>query len=97
MLKKKQSKSKPVTSVTFEVPAEVGAERVFVVGDFNDWSMNKTELTKRKDGRFSATVQLAPGRYRFRYFLDGDRWENDKEADAYVPNEFGSEDCIVEV
>jgi 1,4-alpha-glucan branching enzyme len=97
MLKKKPSQTKPVTSVTFELPSDVGAERVFVVGEFNDWSTQKTELAKRKDGRFSCTVQLKPGRYRFRYLLDGERWQNDDAADSYEPNEFGGEDCVVEV
>jgi hypothetical protein len=34
---------------------------------------------------------------RFRYLLDGERWENDWTADAYVPNSFGSDDSVVEV
>ena len=35
--------------------------------------------------------------YRFRYLLDGERWENDWDADAYKPNEFGTDDSILEV
>ena len=41
---------------------------------------------------------LPPGRaYRFRYLLDGHRWENDWDADAYVPNGFGSDDSVVDL
>jgi hypothetical protein len=29
--------------------------------------------------------------------LDGERWENDREADGYAPNDFGTDDSIVEV
>ncbi len=82
--------------VTFEVPAEVGAETASVVGEFNDWDKEAHPLKKRKDGRFSRTVFLDAGQeYRFRYWVDGDHWENDWEADKYVPNEFGSEDSVV--
>ena len=53
-------------------------------------------MTPRKDGSFRVAVALEPGRsYRFRYLLDGTRWENDWAADAYVPNEYGGDDSVV--
>ena len=43
-------------------------------------------------------MTLETGRkYRFRYLVDGKRWENDWDADAYAPNQFGSEDSIVKL
>jgi hypothetical protein len=51
-----------------------------------------------KDGSFSVTISLKPGSsYRFRYLLDGERWENDWAADSYIPNDYGGEDSLVEV
>lgn len=94
-------KKKPTTggkiSVTFELPAEVGAESVVVCGDFNDWAQDATPLKRRKDGSFAATLRLAPGRYRFRYLLDEQRWENDWVADGYEPNEHGSDDSVIDL
>jgi hypothetical protein len=29
--------------------------------------------------------------------VDDSRWENDWDADNYLPNEFGTEDSIIEV
>ena len=81
-------------SVTFELPAAVGSDHVVVLGDFNDWS-SPTPMKRRKDGSHSATVRLDPGRYRFRYLLDGSRWENDWSADAYEPNGYGSDDSVL--
>jgi hypothetical protein len=53
-------------------------------------------MTKRKGGRFSVTLTLEGGRsYRFRYLVDGHRWENDPAADGYIPNEYGSEDSVI--
>ena len=48
------------------------------------------------EGVLECTLALVPGRsYRFRYFLGGERWENDWNADAYVDNEFGGADSVV--
>jgi hypothetical protein len=33
--------------------------------------------------------------YKFRYLIDDSRWENDWNADRYIPNSFGSEDSLV--
>ena len=83
--------------VTFELPAAVTAESVTLCGDFNDWSETSHPLN-RTDNGFKASVELAPGqRWRFRYLLDGARWENDWAADDYIGNEFGGEDSIVDL
>lgn len=98
MLKKNYSKTGNFCRVTFRVPAESNAKKAFVCGDFNNWDPTATPMRSLKDGGFSATVSLsAPQSYRFRYFLDGERWENDLEADEYVGNDYGSEDSVVKV
>jgi 1,4-alpha-glucan branching enzyme len=97
-MKKSYTKSGRICRVTFELPADVKAKRVSVCGEFNDWNPKAHPLKSRKDGRFSTTISLEAGReYRFRYLLDGTKWENDWEADKYAPNEFGTEDSIVVV
>jgi len=95
-MKKTYQKSGRSCRVTFQLPQDVLAEEVALCGDFNDWSMDKNPMQKRKDGNFSTTISLTPGNsYRFRYLIDGERWENDWDADEYVPNEFGSKDSVV--
>ena len=87
---------KGVCKVTFELPKEVEALSASVVGDFNNWDPEATPMKRKKDGSFSAAVNLQSDRdYRFRYWLDGSRWENDWHADAYTPNGFGTEDSLV--
>lgn len=84
-------------TVTFHLPFRNGATRASVVGEFNDWSSDANPMEPDGEG-FRARVRIAPGRsYRFRYLLDGVRWENDWAADAYVPNEFGGEDSVVDL
>src|SRR3954449_4765534 len=84
--------------VTFEVDPAVNAQRANLCGDFNDWNNDANPMQRRDDGGFTVTLQLEPGRsYRFRYLLDGERWENDWAADTYVPNEFGGDDSLVDL
>jgi 1,4-alpha-glucan branching enzyme len=97
-MKKTYSKTGTTCRVTFEVPSEVEAELVALCGDFNNWDSASHLLKQRKDGRFTLTVSLEAGQsYRYRYLLDGEQWENDWNADAYQPNEFGTEDSILTV
>ena len=98
MLDKKYSKDKKTCKVTFVLPAEVGAKTAQLHGDFTDWDKAPKKMRRYEDGSFKVSATLdAKKRYQFRYLLDGERWENDWQADAYVPNEFGSEDSVVEV
>jgi 1,4-alpha-glucan branching enzyme len=93
------SRAKPDTvEVTFTLPADVGADSVVLCGEFNEWSTEDIRLERADDGSWRATIALEPGRtYRYRYVLDGQRWENAWQADGYVPNPYGSDDSLVVV
>ncbi|RMF48770.1 MAG: glycoside hydrolase [Anaerolineae bacterium] len=98
MLKKTYSKTGKVCRVTFRLPAEVQAKKAVLAGDFNGWDTQANPMRVLKNGDFSVTISLKAGQtYRFRYLLDGNRWENDWAADAYVPNAFGGDDSVVQV
>jgi 1,4-alpha-glucan branching enzyme len=76
----------------------VNAETVHLCGEFNDWNPTAHAMKKLKDGSFSVTVSLDTGEsYRFRYLLDNERWENDWDADAYVANQYGTEDSLITI
>ena len=84
-------------TITFRLPPEANAERINVVGEFNRWSNVATPMERDDDG-FVARISLPVGRtYRFRYLLDGQRWENDWAADCYVANEFGGDDSVIDL
>ena len=98
MLKKNYSKTGRSCRVTFDLPAEVNAATAALCGEFNGWNASANPMTSRKDGRFSTTISLQAGEtYRFRYLLDGERWENDWAADGYVINSFGDEDSLIKL
>ncbi len=83
--------------VTFTLSAEAGAESAALCGTFNEWNKESHPMKRLKNGTFSVTLTLQPGEHRFRYYVDGKRWENDWEAEEYRANPFGSEDSIVKV
>jgi 1,4-alpha-glucan branching enzyme len=96
MLRKSYSKTGRSCRVTFDFPPAVAATSAALCGDFNNWDPSVHPMRKRKDGRFSVTISLPAGQiYRFKYLLDGVRWENDAAPDGYAPNTFGSEDSLV--
>jgi 1,4-alpha-glucan branching enzyme len=81
-------KSKPVCKVTFELaPDQVQGNQVLLLGDFNNWDSEGTQLKKQKNGNYKATLNLPVGNdIQFRYLVDGKSWINDDAADKYVPS-----------
>jgi 1,4-alpha-glucan branching enzyme len=98
-MKKRFLKSKPVCKVTFELPSKAanGATTVTLVGDFNGWDPVTMPLKRHKNGSYRLVLDLPRDReYQFRYLIDGNCWENDWEADKYLPSPTGdSENSVV--
>lgn len=98
MIRKTYSKTRRACRVTFEIPSDQNANAATLCGEFNEWDSEAHPMKRRKDGSFSLTLSLPAGRqYRFRYLLDGERWENDERADGYIQNPFGTDDSLVEI
>jgi hypothetical protein len=97
-IEKEHIKNRTICKATFVLPGEAApkARTVTIVGDFNNWNRDATPLKKLGNGDFAVTVELDAGKeYRFRYLIDGHRWENDWHADRYVKSPYGSEDSVV--
>jgi 1,4-alpha-glucan branching enzyme len=85
-------------TVVFDLPAAVEAETAALCGDFNGWDATAHPMKRASDGSFSVAIELEAGHsYAYRFLLDGERWENDWDAERYQPNGFGSEDGVVDV
>lgn len=99
-VEKKYLKTRPVCKVTFTLPKEAApdAETVCVMGEFNNWSHDAHPLKRQKSGDFSLSLDLEKGRsYRFRYLIDGWKFENDWQADRYEANPYGGDDSVIEL
>ncbi len=99
MITKTYVKSRQIWKVKFELPKEewpvgVNVRSVHLVGDFNDWNKSIHPLKLRKTV-YSLAHELQPGEYQFRYVINGTDWFNDWHADGYVPNNTGSDNCLL--
>lgn len=104
MITKSYVKSRDVVKVKFEIPleelpADLEVESVHLVGDFNGWDEGAHPFSqRRKSDPFTVIVEMDPGRvYFFRYLVNGEQWVNAWDADGYRPNEFGEDDCILDL
>jgi 1,4-alpha-glucan branching enzyme len=96
MIVKRPSTHPGKTLVTFELPASLWAESVYLVGDFNAWNRTSHPFRQERDGAWRITLELEQGiLVRFRYLVDGNDWQNDSSADQHTPNPFGGIDSVV--
>ena len=73
------------------------ATRVHVVGDFNGWRLSDNGLLQSAgNGSWATEIQLRPGRYRYKFVVDGS-WQEDPANPQQETNVFGSLDSILTV
>ncbi len=97
-IEKKVLKAKAVYKVKFSLSGDQykSASSILLMGDFNNWQMGETPLKKAKTGVWSVSLELESGKeYQFRYLIDGTNWENEPEADQFVPSGLGSENSVL--
>lgn len=84
--------------VTFETTENIaqGVDNIHLVGDFNNWDTEATPMTRRKNHKFTVTLDLElDHEYQYRYLVNGQTWQNDRGADKYVPNPFEGDNSVV--
>lgn len=74
-----------------------GANKVFVAGDFNGWDAESRRLKRVRKGEdlFCAVLDLEPGRYEFKYVVDGE-WVCCPSSPT-VPNDQGTHNSVLVV
>jgi len=93
----RKEKIKEFFEITFTYHAPT-ARSVFVVGDFNNWSMNKGSVMKKvnNDGVWSRKVPLKEGLYQYRFVVDGE-WVDDPTNPRTSRNPYGELNSILEI
>ena len=81
--------------ISFKLEAP-GAQTVSLAGDFNNWNPKTHVMKKDKKGVWSKIILIAPGRYEYKFFVDGEWW-NDPHNDQKVYNAFGSLNNVLSV
>jgi 1,4-alpha-glucan branching enzyme len=90
----KGSLTKSKVHVCFNVKAGE-AKAVSVAGTFNHWDPKGTPLD-RKGQAWEATIELARGKYEYRFIVDG-QWISDPNALESIPNPYGSRNSVLSV
>ena len=94
MIQKTYYKTKDYCKVKFSFAPE-NAQTVEVLGLNNDWE-NAVILSKKKDGSFSADVNLPKdSTHEFKYRVDETLWLNEPEADSEQPNIYGGNNSVL--
>jgi 1,4-alpha-glucan branching enzyme len=78
--------------ITFKIMAPE-ANDVFLVGDFNGWNMSSHPLKSSPNGTWNTSIELAPGRYEYRFLVDGE-WQNDPNCTTLDTNPYGGDNCV---
>ena len=97
MITKREGSRPGMILVTFGLPATIWAESVHLVGDFNDWNRHSHPLERAAGDEWQITLELEAGQvFQFRYLVNEANWQNDWNADRYVPNAFGGDNSVLE-
>ena len=72
------------------------AKKVYLAGCFNSWKANSISAKKDAKGNWTAKINLHPGKYEYRFIVDGN-WVNDPNCKNFSSNNLGSQNCIMEV
>ncbi|PIP19672.1 MAG: hypothetical protein COT38_03505 [Candidatus Omnitrophica bacterium CG08_land_8_20_14_0_20_41_16] len=72
------------------------AKKVVLSGSFNKWNIQGFSAKKDFKGNWVAKVNLKPGKYEYKFFVDGS-WVDDPRCTSRVSNAFGTHNCVVEV
>lgn len=80
------------------------AKTVYLAGCFNGWEARDNLMARNKQGDWKTTLALAPGRYEYKFVIDG-RWVCDVgcseipslRCPACVTNPFGTMNKVVMV
>lgn len=93
--KMKYSTSQVKRKVLFKLTASAGSV-VSVAGTFNKWDpkANPMKATAAQPGAFSVTVPLLPGKYEYKFVVNGD-WQVDPACRESVDNKLGSRNSVI--
>lgn len=75
------------------------AEVVVVVGDWNNWDPQSSQLAKiNQGGVWSIEMELERGKeYRYQFIIDGEQWIPDPNAYLQVDDGFGGKNSVLEM
>ncbi|MFC1567241.1 glycogen-binding domain-containing protein [Thermodesulfobacteriota bacterium] len=95
MAKSKPKEKVKRRKVRFSLQAD-NAEKVILMGDFNDWNPKKHPMKRDKNGVWYKDVILFPGTYEYKFLVDG-AWRRDPANELLRLNSFGTYNNVFEL
>lgn len=72
------------------------AQKVNLIGDFNNWMPAADPMNdKNGDGEWTLFYPLTPGRYEYKFVIDGRHWIPDPRNPLTVSDGFNGENSVV--
>ncbi|MFY8091809.1 MAG: isoamylase early set domain-containing protein [Chitinophagaceae bacterium] len=94
MIQKTYYKTKDYCKVKFTLQPE-NVETLEILGLNSDWE-NSIVMSKKKDGSFSAEVNLPKEtKHEFKYKANENEWITEPEADEQTSNVYGSTNSVI--
>jgi len=86
------------------------SKTVMLAGQFNNWTWQKAKVSvnesvnvaiemelNKKTGYWEKIVYLSPGKYQYKYVLDGGTWRYDQNTTIKVADGFGGKNSVIVV
>jgi alpha-amylase/alpha-mannosidase (GH57 family) len=74
-----------------------GAAQVALAGSFNNWSPTAQAMAKREGSVWQVVLSLGPGRYEYKFVVDGKDWRGDPDNPLSVADPYGGKNSVVVV
>ena len=74
------------------------AQSVSLAGDFNDWDPDRASFSRDKKGVWRAEVETPPpGRYNYKFVINGRRWVEDPSNGLKEPDDHGGLNSVLDI
>jgi anti-sigma factor RsiW len=88
----------PLEAPQVQVELKLAGEKarsVAVAGDFNGW--DAVTMKKGEDGVWKTRLSLPPGRYRYAFVVDKEKWVADPYSATVVDSGYGGVDSVLDI
>jgi 1,4-alpha-glucan branching enzyme len=89
--KEKEKVKRRRVTLTLKAPK---AKEVILMGDFNRWNAKTHPMKQMKAGVWEKIVMLPPGRYEYKFLVDG-QWWTDPKNERTCYNCFGTQNSVM--
>jgi len=92
------SAGEKVIRFQYELEKVGGIHAVFVSGAFNQWRPTKDKMWYDPPTRmWTADVAMKPGKYEYKFVINGETWVSDPNAKLIVEDPYGGKNGVVVV